>query len=254
MTFYAPQNLPSDTRAFSAKPIDKAFDEFATWSIGVGDYTSGHHNIKNNGLIPATKIRAGSLSKVWRSEASGANAYMLWYPGSAGTVGLSPVGGDEYRYGEYDIPGASVNFYLREALGQHRVFFDTSVHLWKARESNFFEPINNIATARFQLKLKGYLDGDEIHMGTPGEPDAFVKYEIDPTASTHANSFSRRGFGLNFWGANRFNLSKGLHTYKVTLTFEIDRTLTGGAAGSDHWLFNHIKGGAPKSSVTAIYR
>ena len=252
MSDYVPGGVTaiSPSSYFSADPIDVAFDNLATWSLTVGDYQSNNGNIRNDGLVDARKIKPGTTSKVWTSSYSGNNAYMLWKAGSSSDN--SPVGGDDLENGEYDVPGASLNFYLREDVAANRLLMKSSVPMWKAREANFFDIFNQITDATFEIHLKGYLDGDPINFGTPVLPDAAVKYEI--SGITPNMSFTRRGLGLNFWGTNEDVVSKGLHRFKVRMTFTVTYTVAGAAAPPNTWLFNHIKGGPPVSSVTAIYK
>jgi hypothetical protein len=232
---------------FSASAIDGGFDDLASWSGGIGDYQSGHANIKNDQSIPATKFKTGTTSRVWRNNYVGHNTYILWEKGSSSLD--SPIThGDEY-----DIPGASINFYLRRAVPAERLIMEASIHLWKAREGNFFQQATNgVTEATFTITLKGYLDGTEL-TSTPASDQGRIKYVIVPTASTTSGSFTRRGFDAGFWAASPTTVSAGLHTFKVTMRFSIGKTLTAPGAINDAFLFNHIKGGPPSASVTAIY-
>lgn len=253
--FDTPALTLSQSDNFSASVVDDAFDDLASWSMGIGDYQSGHGNIKNDRMVPARKIRSGTLSKVWLSNYTGYNTYILWNKGNTGgayaAAGNSPVI-SLYDGGNYDVPGASVNFYLREEVAAKNLIMQSSVHFWKAREGTWFEQtMNKVTAATFEIKLNGYLDGSFINP-VPGSPDAVFKYQIAPTASTTKNSFTRRGFDLDFWCVNATALSKGLHTFKVKMNFAITKSTS--SDPNDKWLYNHIKGGPPKTSVTAIYK
>ena len=218
-----PVTVLSPSSAFSAEPIDFAFDKLAEWSTDVGDYTSQHFNIKNNSLVKARKLRPGTTSKVWTSEYSGYNAYMLWVPGNI-TPDKSPVGGDDLENGEYDVPGASLNFYLREPVAAKHLLMRSSVPLWKACERGFYQSGNHITNATFEVRLS-------VLTGSVG---------------------TRRGLGLNFCGANNIQIEKGLHRFKVRMTFTVTRSAS--SLPLDNWLFNHFNGTPPLSSVTAIYK
>jgi len=244
-TWNTPAIASSDP--FSASAVDGAFDDLASWSSYIGDYQSGHQNIKNNQSLPATKFKRGTTSRVWKNNYVGYNAYILWEQGASALEHPITQGA------EYDIPGASINFYLNRAVDGERLIMEASVPFWQARESNFFQQATNgVTEAKFMITLKGYLDGAEI-TSTPASDQGRVEYVIVPTSSTTSNSFTRRGLDGSFWAIAPSTIAAGLHTFKVTMRFSISKTLTAPSAVNDAFLFNHIKAGPPKASVTAIY-
>ncbi len=235
---------------FSASVIDGAFDDLASWSGGIGDHQSGHSNIRNNRSIPATKFSSGTTSKVWRNNYTGYNTYLLWSKGATSGPTSSAFTDPVTQGKVYDIPGSSINFYLRRAVPANRLIMESSIHFWQAREGNYFQQTTNgHSEAIFEVILTGYLDG--VALSSLSSRNTRCRYAINPTASTNKNSFSRRGFDGSFWGVAASTVEAGLHTFKVTMTFNTYRTLVGTV--NDKWMLNHIKGGPPNTSVTAIY-
>jgi len=232
---------------FSALAVDGAFDDLASWSGGIGDYQSGHSNIQNDQSIPATKFKRGTTSRVWKNNYAGYNSYILWEKGASALDHPITHGA------EYDVPGASINFYLKRPVDAERLIMEANVPFWQARESNFFQQATNgVTQATFTITLKGYLDGTQL-TSTPASDQCRVRYEINPTSATHGGSFTRRGFDGSLWSIAPSTIDAGLHTFKVTMRFSIGKTLTAPGAINDAFLFNHIKAGPPRASVTAIY-
>ena len=135
MTVYVP-TVPTSTSTFSAESPDKSFDTFAQWSTNVGDYASGNRNIRNDKLVSATAFQPNSLTRVFRSGSNSPEAFLIMAAGTSSTLPWL-----DYTAG-YDVPGASVNFYLKENVPAGNLIIHSSVNIWKAREVSYFDPNN----------------------------------------------------------------------------------------------------------------
>ena len=251
MSSYVPQTLTSSS-TFSAKPIETNLDSLATWSINVGDYSSGHGNIKNNKSIPATKFRPGSMTRIFESEYQGTANYIAWASGGAGS-NTEPWYAGLYALG-YDVPGTGVDFYLRETVGAGMAYFSTTVNFVKTKEKSFTTSANNISNVAFRWRLVPVLDGTAspvvLRGGGPGSEITW--YMTNPTPGVSVG-LTARGFCLTIGTYNQTPLAKGKHTYFARLNTAgpiVNRT----SSSADTNLFNHMKGNAPKSSVTVYYR
>ena len=251
MSKYLP-SLPLPASTFSAAPIETNFDQLASWSLNVGDYTSGHANIKNNRSVPASKFRPGSMTKVFESNYQGGNNYIAWASGAAGG-NTEPWYGGLYALG-YDVPGTGVDFYLREPVAAGMAYFTTTVNINKTKDKSFTKSANNITNVAFKWSLIPVLDGTassaSLRGGGPGTELTY--YMTVPTPGVTVG-VTARGFSLTIGTYNQTTLQAGRHTYYARLNTSAP-AVNRSASSADSHLFNHMKGAAPKSSVTVYYR
>jgi len=247
MSAYLP-TVPSASSDFSADSPDSSFDDFALWSSTVGDYASGNGNIRNDKLVPASAFQPNSLTRVFRSGSSSPEAFLLMAAGSSSTLPWL----DYNKYG-YDVPGASVNFYLKEDVPVGNLIIHSSVNIWKAREASYFDHgTNNTTAAGFQLDLKGLIDGSDSYNNGGVLSLAKYDYYIAPSGSTSSGDFTRRGFNLFFSTTNDAVVPAGLHTYKLKMG--LSQTSRTGSTPGDATLYNHFKGSGARTSIIAIYK
>ena len=240
---YSPSLPTSASSPFSASDVHNAFDDMSKWSINVGDYASGARNIPNNKSLSARTFRPGSLTKVWNSGEMSPDSYLFFIAGSgSGTLPWS-----DYDY--YDIPGASLNFYLRENVPVGGLRINSTVNFWKARESSFFDSGNNVTAATFLFKLTGYLDGGATSF-VPTTNSMNTQYSLNFGGTPP--QFTRRGFNLTWTSSNSSMIPAGLHRFKLRLTSTI--TTSTSSTPANGYLYNHIKGSGARTTVTAIYK
>jgi hypothetical protein len=240
---YSPTLPASGSSSFSAADVRNAFDDMARWSINVGDYASGARNIRNSKSLSARTFRPGSLTKVWNSGEMSPDSYLFFIAGSgSGTLPWS-----DYDY--YDIPGASLNFYLRENVEAGGLRINSTVNFWKAREESFFDPGNNVTAATFLFNLTGYLDNGVTAL-VPTTNTMSTQYALDFSGSPP--NFTRRGFNLTWTSSNSSMVPAGLHRFKLRLTSTI--SITTSTTPANGHLYNHIKGSGARTTVTAIYK
>ena len=247
MSAYLP-TVPSASSDFSADSPDSSFDDFALWSSTVGDYASGNGNIRNDKLVPASAFQPNSLTRVFRSGSSSPEAFLLMAGNTSSTLPWL----DYNKYG-YHVPGASVNFYLKEDIPAGNLIIHSSVNIWKAREASYFDyGTNGITAAGFQIDLKGLIDGSDSYNN--GGVLSLVKYDyyISPTSSSNNGDFTRRGFNLFFSTTNDSVVPAVLHTYKLKMG--LAQTSLGGGGSGDATLYNHFKGSGARTSIIAIYK
>lgn len=248
MSVYVP-TAPLPTDEFSASSAASSFDDFSKWSTTVGDYVSGNSNIRNYRLISAPSFRPNSLTRVFRSGSENPEAFVLLDAGSSATLPW-----DGYN-NVYDVPGASVNFYLRNSVPAGKLIIHSSLNLWKAREASYFDPANNIHAsnpAKFLFVLRGLVDGGVGYINGGVSADTRFQYSIVVGGSPNVGQFTRRGLNLVYTATNDSTVPAGLHRFKLQLTMAATKT-TSGAPG-DATLYNHFKGSGARTSITAIYK
>tara|TARA_R100000005_G_C4995541_1_gene202438 strand:- start:1589 stop:2311 length:723 start_codon:yes stop_codon:yes gene_type:complete len=231
--------IPTSSSAFSADDVADAFKDLSLWSNNVGDWHSGAQNIPNNGKLGAEAFRPGSASKVWTSGSTDPDSYLCYQELKAG--GSVPFA--DYTY--YDIPGASVNFYLREAVSTGRLKISSTVNFWKAREFDYFNASNNVTAATFQFELTGYLNNSTADLVPVNNTNDYA-YGIGSSGT-----FTRRGMNLVWSSSNNKTLAAGLYRFKLRLSFAQTRSV---GSPADYYAFNHIKGSGARTTVTAIYK
>ena len=150
----------------------------------------------------------------------------------------------DYTY--YDIPGASVNFYLRELVDTGKLKISSTVNFWKAREFDYFNASNNVGAGTFQFHLTGYLNNSTADL-VPVYNANDYGYNINGSSG----SFTRRGMNLVWSSSNNKPLAAGLYRFKLRLSFTQTRSV---GSPADHYAFNHIKGSGARTTVTAIYK
>jgi hypothetical protein len=250
---YAP-TPPASSDPFSATDIQDSFEELSRWSINVGDYASGAVNIRNDREISARSFRPGSLTKVWKTGNLEPDSYVVFLPGNGSTAAVpwSVVTSATGAY-DYDVPGASLNIYLREAVPSGGLHIRSTVHFWKARESSYYDPVNEVTAATFLFKLTGYLDGSPSYL-TPTTNEAETQYTYTAPGGTPGPvGFSRRGFNLTWTGTNIASVAAGLRRFKLRLEPSATCTFTS-TNSANSFLYNHIKGSGARTTITAIYK
>lgn len=233
--------IPTLNSTFSAADVTDALKDLSLWSNNVGDWHSGAQNIPNNGKLGAEAFRSGSASKVWTSGSTDPDSYLCYQQLKAG--GTVPFA--DYTY--YDIPGASVNFYLRNPVTTGKLKISSVVNFWKAREYDYFVGLNLISDATFQFQLTGYLNNSTADLVPVNNTNDYA-YKIGSSGV-----FTRRGMNLVWSSSNNKTLAAGLYRFKLRLSFFQNRTLSAGTP-QDHYAFNHIKGSGARTTVTAIYK
>ena len=230
--------------------MQSAFDDMATWSLGVGDQASGAGNIVNTRRVGAQAFRPGSLTKVWKSGSVNPGSILVYKERNA-PAATDPEPWDGFDQ-TYDIPGASVNFYLRQSVAAGALRIQSNVSLWKTREGSFLltgSPTNSVTTAKFDFRLGGWLDG------AYRASESAAQYKLTTASWAGITTVgTRQGLNLQFTWHNPNPVAAGLHRFKLRLTTVITVAYGGTGNSADSYLFNHIKGSGARTTVTAIYK
>ena len=243
---YAP-TLPNLVNRFEAHTMQAAFDDMATWSLGVGDQASGAGNIVNTRSVGAQAFRPGSLTKVWKSGSVNPGSILV-YKARTNPATTDPEPWEDFDQ-MYDIPGASVNFYLRQSVAAGALRIHSNVSLWKTREGSFLLSGNDIAKAIFTFQLNGYLDGVSRGFETAAE------YALTTASWSGITTVgTSQGLNLQFTWHNPTPVAAGLHKFKLRLLSQTAITMVIAGSSVDSYLFNHIKGSGARTTVTAIYK
>jgi hypothetical protein len=243
MAQYIPDPI-LDADYFNASKIDNNFNNFAKWSVAVGDYDSGEGNIVNDRTaLTSASFRPGCISSVFRSDDREAALFVLSRqeaPNLDDSV-WEGIGGD------FDVPGASINFYLRHSLDAGRLLVTSSFNMEKAREHKY-EDAAIYTSVVFQFVFEGAIDGNFAAFGAPN----VYKYYLDPAISNPLGG-TAWSMPIHFRSWNESPLQAGMHTFKLRLRAHESPTGPGLPATATK-RYNQIMGTGARTTVVALYR